>query len=55
MKKISKIIFDIISLICGVLLVWLICSWCEVSAHNTDPDYIYSQYNIIVYFSNLIC
>lgn len=55
MKRISKIISNIIFLICGVLLVWFILSWCEVSAHNTDPDYIYSQYNIFIYFSNLIC
>lgn len=54
MKKISKIISDIIFLICVVLLIWFILSWGEVNAHNTDPNYIYSQYNIFIYFSNLM-
>ena len=48
MKRIGKIISDIITLICITAIIWLCASVIEIGEHNTERNYQYSEYNLLI-------
>lgn len=43
MKKILTILIELIMII---LLVWIVASYIDVAAHNTDPNPVYHAWNL---------
>lgn len=54
MKKIMNLLTNVICAFLWLLWLWLIASWLEISAHNTDPNYVYNQYNFFVWIDSLL-
>lgn len=50
MNKIENIIANIVGLISVPFIAWVLISWIEVVAFNTEPAHIYNTWNFFNLF-----